>query len=351
MTSLDLLLKRTTEMGASDIHLRSGSFPLIRVHGELQELKDESFNIDAEQDGLLDILTDDQKKLFEERRDLDFAYEIPGVSRYRANFLKHQRGIGAVFRVIPTRIPTLEELDLPQGVADLTEVDKGLIVVTGPTGSGKSTTLAAMIDRINNRRSHHIITIEDPLEFIHESKKCLVTHREVGAHTGSFASALRAALREAPDIILIGEMRDLETISLAITAAETGHLVFGTLHTITAASTIDRIIDVFPSDQQRQIRTMLSEALRGVVAQQLLHKAAGKGRIAAIEIMVTTSAISNLIREAKTHQIFSVIQTGKREGMQTMDQSIMELLKQRKVTFEEAFRWAIDKETFQRYRG
>ncbi|MBI4640982.1 MAG: type IV pilus twitching motility protein PilT [Candidatus Tectomicrobia bacterium] len=351
MKSLNLLLKRATEMGASDIHLRSGSFPLIRIHGELQELKDESFNIDADQDELLDILTEDQKKLFEERSDLDFAYEISEIGRYRANFLKHHHGMGAVFRVIPTRIPTLEELDLPQGVADLTEVDKGLIVVTGPTGSGKSTTLAAMIDRINSRRNHHIITIEDPLEFIHQSKKCLVTHREVGAHTGSFASALRAALREDPDIILIGEMRDLETISLAITAAETGHLVFGTLHTITAASTVDRIIDVFPSDQQRQIRTMLSEAIRGVVAQQLLNKADGKGRTAAIEIMASTSAISNLIREGKTHQIFSVIQTGKREGMQTMDQSIMELLKQRKITFEEAYRRAIDKETFKRYRG
>ena len=348
MAQIDTLLQLALEQGASDLHLRAGVPPLIRVHGRLQPLPGHT-STDSLGTLLLEILTESQQQRFEERNDLDFGYEIPGVARFRANFLRQRNGLGAVFRVIPTRISTLEELGLPKAVFQLARLEQGLVLVTGPTGSGKSTTLAAMIDYINQESDKHIVTIEDPLEFIHPSKHCLVTQREVGAHTDSFAAALRSVLREDPDIILIGELRDLETISLAITAAETGHLVFATLHTRTAASTVDRLIDVFPPTQQGQIRTMLAETLKGVIAQQLLVRADGQGRVAAVEILIGTPALSNLIREGKTYQISSIIQTGRREGMQTMDQAILEFLRAKHITPQEAYRRAIDKETYQQY--
>jgi twitching motility protein PilT len=320
----------------------------MRLHGRLQPLP-ETDGQDGYEAALLAILTDNQRQIFEARSDLDFAYEIPHVGRFRVNLLRQHKGVGAVFRLLPSRLYTLEELGLPQVVYALVRLEQGLVLVTGPTGSGKSTTLAALIDHINQESDKHIVTIEDPLEFIHPNKKSLVTQREVGAHTLSFAAALRAVLREDPDIILLGELRDLETISLAITAAEIGHLVFGTLHTRTAASTVDRLIDVFPPEQQSQTRIMLAETLKGVIAQQLLVRADGHGRVVAVEILVGTTALANLIRESKTHQIPSLIQTGRREGMQTMDQAILELLRSKQITPQEAYRKAVDKETYRRY--
>jgi twitching motility protein PilT len=280
--------------------------------------------------------------------DLDFAYEIPGAARFRGNFFNQHRGPAAVFRIIPSRVLTADELGLPEPIRKFTELNKGLVLVTGPTGSGKSTTLAAMIDLINQTRPEHILTIEDPIEFVHQNQRALVNQREVGPHTRSFATALKAALREDPDVILIGEMRDRETISLALTAAETGHLVFGTLHTNSAHKTVDRIIDTFPGELQHQVRAMLSESLRGVVAQQLLRKKGGKGRVAAHEILVGTPAVANLIREAKTFQIPSSIQTGKRDGMILMDQSIMNLMMAGTVDADEAYGKALDKAAFQK---
>ena len=345
---IETLLQVAVKHHASDLHLRAGMPPLIRVHGRLRPLPENDGTAnDAE--ALLNILTEAQRQHFEQRHDLDFAYELPGVGRFRANFLQQRQGIGAVFRVIPNRIPSLEELALPQAVSTLVRLEQGLVLVTGPTGSGKSTTLAALIDHINQEYDKHIVTIEDPLEFIHPNKTSLVTQREVGTHTSSFAAALRAALREDPDIILIGELRDLETIALAMTAAETGHVVFGTLHTRTAASTVDRLIDVFPPDQQSQIRLMLAETLKGVIAQQLLVCADRQGRIAAVEMLMGTTALSTLIREGKTYQIPSIIQTSRREGMQTMDQAILELLRAKRITPQEAYRKAIDKETYRQY--
>jgi twitching motility protein PilT len=320
----------------------------MRLHGRLQPLPEVNGH-DGCEAAVLAILTDSQRQIFEARSDLDFAYEIPQVGRFRVNLLRQHKGVGAVFRLLPSRLYTLEELGLPQVVYALVHLEQGLVLVTGPTGSGKSTTLAAIIDHINQESDKHIVTIEDPLEFIHPNKKSLVTQREVGAHTLSFAAALRAVLREDPDIILLGELRDLETISLAITAAEIGHLVFGTLHTRTAASTVDRLIDVFPPEQQSQIRTMLADTLKGVIAQQLLVRADGHGRVVAVEILVGTTALANLIRESKTHQIPSLIQTGRREGMQTMDQAILELLRSKQITPQEAYRKAVDKETYRRY--
>jgi len=348
VAQIDALLQRALECGASDLHLRAGMCPLIRLHGRLQRLPGLD-SPDGYETALLAMLTESQRQAFATRNDLDFAYEIPGVARCRVNLLRQHQGVGAVFRLLPSHIRGLEELGLPQVVYSLARLEQGLVLVTGPTGSGKSTTLAAMIDYINQEHDKHIVTIEDPLEFIHRSKKSLVTQREVGAHTLSFAAALRAVLREDPDIILLGELRDLETISLAITAAETGHLVFGTLHTRTAASTVDRLIDVFPPDQQGQIRTMLAETLKGVIAQQLLIRADGQGRLVAVEILVGTTALANLVREGKTYQIPSLIQTGRREGMQTMDQAILEHLRSKQITPQEAYRKAIDKDTYRQY--
>ena len=349
MAKIDTLFRMMQEQGASDLHLSTGNPPIFRLHGDIVRLNYKPLTHEELTVILFEILTEQQKALFNEKNDLDFAYQIPGVARFRANYLMQHRGIGAVFRIIPSKILSADDLGLPEGVRKMTQFKKGLVLVTGPTGSGKSTTLAAMIDLINSTRQEHILTLEDPLEFIHENKMALINQRQIGEHTESFASALRAALREDPDIILVGEMRDLTTISLAMSAAETGHLVFGTLHTNTAAKTIDRVIDVFPTDQQEQVRAMLSESLKGVGCQQLLKTADGKGRAPAFEIMLGTPAVGNLIREAKTFQIPSIIQTAKREGMQLMDQHLLDLLKSKRVNPEEAYRCAIDKKQFEQY--
>jgi twitching motility protein PilT len=351
MPKIDQFLSLLVQHGGSDLHLSCGGPPVLRVHGHLQRV---AFRDLAEADlNLLlgEIITQAQMERWQATHDLDFAYEIPGVARFRGNFFRQHRGPGAVFRIIPSKIPSAEEIGLPDVIRRFTDLNKGLVLVTGPTGSGKSTTLAAMIDLINQTRPEHILTIEDPIEFVHPNKKALVNQREVGPHTESFAAALKAALREDPDVILVGEMRDRETIALALTAAETGHLVFGTLHTNSAHKTVDRIIDTFPGDLQHQVRAMLSESLRGVVAQQLLRKKGGKGRVAAHEIMVGTAAVSNLIREGKTYQIPSIIQTGKKDGMVQMDQSILSLLMAGTVEGKEAYAKALDKSLFQQYAG
>jgi twitching motility protein PilT len=349
MARIDALFNMMKEQGASDLHLSTGNPPIFRQHGDMVRLNFKALGHDELKTILFEILSDKQKAHFNETKDIDFAYEVPGLARFRGNIMMQYRGIAAVFRIIPSKILSADELELPDGVRRMTNFKKGMVLVTGPTGSGKSTTLAAMIDLINSTRKEHILTFEDPLEFIHENKLSLLNQRQIGEHTESFTSALRAALREDPDVILVGEMRDLTTIQLAMTAAETGHLVFGTLHTSTAAKTIDRIIDVFPTDQQEQVRAMLSESLKGVVCQQLLKTAEGKGRVAAFEILLGTPAIGNLIREGKTFQIPSIIQTAKKDGMQLMDQHLLDLLKTKKVNPEEAYRCAVDKKQFEQY--
>ncbi|MBT4898161.1 MAG: type IV pilus twitching motility protein PilT, partial [Nitrospina sp.] len=295
---------------------------------------------------LYEIAPENKIKVFEETGDVDFAYEIPNLARYRANYFQQKWGVGAVFREIPSTILTAEQLGLPKVITKLSMLHKGMVLVTGPTGSGKSTTLAAMMDYVNRNKKSHIITVEDPVEFVHKSQSCIVNHREVGVHTKGFKSALRGALREDPDIILVGEMRDLETIELALEAASTGHLVFGTLHTQSAAKTVDRIIDVFPAHQQSQIRTTLSESLKGVIAQNLFKRIDKKGRMAVLEVLVVTPAVSNLIREGKTFQIPSAIQTGKKYGMQSLDDAILVALEAKKVSPEDAYDKAIVKERF-----
>ena len=347
MAKIDALFKMMQQQGASDLHISTGTPPILRLHGEMVRVKSPDLTHEQAQTLLFEILDEEQVQQFEKTRDLDFAYAIPGVARFRGNILDTHRGIAGVFRLIPSEILTSEQLNLPEGVLKMTRFNKGLVLVTGPTGSGKSTTLAAMIDLINRTRKEHILTLEDPLEFVHENKLSLVNQRQIGTHSESFASALKAALREDPDIILVGEMRDLETIQLAMSAAETGHLVFGTLHTNSAPKTVDRIIDVFPKDAQEQVRAMLSESLKGVVCQQLLRTADGKGRIAALEIMLGNAAIGNLIREGKTFQLPSIIQTAKGEGMQLMDAHLMELLNSQIITAEEAHRCAVDKRIFE----
>ncbi|MBC7962794.1 MAG: type IV pilus twitching motility protein PilT [Steroidobacteraceae bacterium] len=349
MARIDALFNMMKEQGASDLHLSSGNPPIFRLRGEMVRLNFKTLSHDEIKAILFEILNEKQKIQFEETKDLDFAYEVPGLARFRGNVMMQYRGIAAVFRIIPATILSADELGLPEGVRRMTNFKKGLVLITGPTGSGKSTTLAGMIDLINSTRQEHILTFEDPLEFIHQNKMSLMNQRQIGEHTESFASALKAALREDPDVILVGEMRDLITIQLAMSAAETGHLVFGTLHTSTAAKTVDRIIDVFPTDQQEQVRAMLSESLKGVVCQQLLKTADGKGRVAALEIMLGTPAIGNLIREGKTFQIPSIMQTAKKDGMQLMDQHLLDLLKTKKVNPEEAYRCATDKKQFEQY--
>jgi twitching motility protein PilT len=351
MPKIDQFLNLLIQHSGSDLHLSCGGPPQLRVHGHLQRVQFRDLT-EADLNTLVsEIITPAQLARYQATHDLDFAYEIPGTARFRGNFFRQHRGPGAVFRIIPSRIPSADEIGLPDAIRRFTDLNKGLVLVTGPTGSGKSTTLAAMVDLINGTRPEHILTIEDPIEFVHQNKKALVNQREVGPHTESFAAALKAALREDPDVILVGEMRDRETIALALTAAETGHLVFGTLHTNSAHKTVDRIIDTFPGDLQQQVRAMLAESLRGVVAQQLLRTKGGKGRVAAHEIMVGTAAVSNLIREAKTYQIPSIIQTGKRDGMIQMDQSILALLMAGKVEGSEAYTKALDKSLFQQYAG
>jgi twitching motility protein PilT len=327
MAQLDELFKMMISQDASDLHLASGAPPYLRLHGEMEKLEMPELTSEQIQALVFEIISDKHKKMFIENWELDCSYSAEGVGRFRCNIFMQRKGMGAVFRVIPEKIKTVEELGLPQALLDLVNVPKGLICVTGPTGSGKSTTLATLINHINLTQQAHILTVEDPIEFVHPNIKSLVNQREVGGHTKSFANALKAALREDPDIILVGEMRDLETIQLALTAAETGHLVFGTLHTNNAHKTVDRIIDVFPETRQAQIRVMLSESLRGVIAQSLLPRADKPGRVAAIEVMVNTKATGNLIREGKTFQIPSAMQTGRRDGMITYESAIEDLLK------------------------
>jgi twitching motility protein PilT len=322
---------------------------LLRIRGEVERVKYKAFGNEELRVLLYEITPEDKIKAFEETGDIDFAYEIPGVARYRGNFFRQLNGVGAVFRLIPNPVLTVEQLGLPQVVTELAMLQKGLVLVTGPTGSGKSTTLGAIIDYVNRQRKDHIITVEDPIEFVHRSQGCLVNHREVGRHTRSFASALRAALREDPDIILVGEMRDLETIQLAIEAAATGHLVFGTLHTPSATKTVDRIIDVFPAHQQAQIRSTLADSLKAVVAQMLFKRVDCKGRCAALEVLICTPACANLIRESKTFQIPSAIQTGRKYGMQSLDSAIEELLRKGWISPEEAYRKCFDKSKFVPY--
>jgi twitching motility protein PilT len=344
---MDKLFYKMAEAGASDLHMSVSMPPMIRKDGKMQILEDgQTLTPESVKELLTSIMPGKNQQEFEERRDSDFAYEIKDLARFRANIFMDRKGMGGVFRIIPSKILTAEQLGLSPAILNLCGLSKGLVVVTGPTGSGKSTTLCAMIDYINDNRDEHIITIEDPIEFTHENKKCLVNQREVHNHTDSFKDALRAALREDPDILLVGEMRDLETISIAIETAETGHLVFGTLHTTTAASTIDRIIDQFPPDRQQQIRVMLSESLKGVIAQTLLPKKGG-GRVAALEILIVTPAISNLIREGKTFQIPSAMQTGKNHGMVMLNDALFELVKKGLVEPRDAYIKAVDKTNFE----
>ncbi|OLC90870.1 MAG: twitching motility protein PilT [Deltaproteobacteria bacterium 13_1_40CM_3_71_4] len=326
MLTMQDLLREAADKGASDLHLSAGEPPLLRVHGDLVRIDHPAVTPEQVTELVNSIMSDAQRATFEAEHEVDFACELEGKGRFRVNVFVHSRGPGAVLRTIPTKIPALDTLHMPPVLKELCTRERGLVLVTGPTGSGKSTTLAAMVDVINQTWDAHILTIEDPIEFVHPPKRCLVNQREVGPHTNSFSNALRSALREDPDVILIGEMRDLETISLALTAAETGHLVFGTLHTSSAPKTIDRIIDVFPAGQQGQIRTMLSESLEAVVAQTLLKKKGG-GRVAACEVLIGTPAVRNLIREGKLHQITSMMQTGQRLGMQTLDMGLADLVK------------------------
>ena len=349
MAKIDAFFKLMNDQGASDLHLISGSQPIMRVHGDMERVKYKVMENDELKAILYEICPENKIKVFEETGDIDFGYEVPNLARYRCNYFQQKWGIGSVFREIPSEILTAEQLGLPTVLNKLAMLHKGMVLVTGPTGSGKSTTLAAMIDYVNRNKRSHILTVEDPIEFVHKSKGCVVNHREVGLHTQSFKAALRGALREDPDIILVGEMRDLETIELALEAASTGHLVFGTLHTQSAAKTVDRIIDVFPANQQAQIRTTLSESLKGVIAQNLFKRIDKKGRIAVLEILVVTPATSNLIREGKTFQIPSVIQTGKKYGMQSLDDAILEAMQAKKISPEDAYDKSVVKERFVQY--
>ncbi|MEE4264118.1 MAG: type IV pilus twitching motility protein PilT [Desulfobacteraceae bacterium] len=346
MAKIDAFFKLMNEQGASDLHLTSGLPPALRIRGEIERIKYKVLEDDDLRGMLYEIAPEQKIKQFEETGDIDFGYEIPGLARYRANFFMQKNGVGAVFREIPSAIMTADQLGLPEVVSKLATLPRGLVLVTGPTGSGKSTTLAAVVDVANRARKDHIITVEDPIEFVHQSQGCIVNHREVGVHTNSFSTALRGALREDPDIILVGEMRDLETISLAVEAASTGHLVFSTLHTSSAYKTVDRVIEVFPSSEQPLIRSTLSDGLRAVIAQVLFKRIDRKGRVVALEILIANPAVRNLIREGKTHQIPSMIQTGKKYGMILLDDSIMNLYTKGMISAEEAYAKANDKGRF-----
>jgi twitching motility protein PilT len=349
MARIDAFFKLVNEQKASDLHLVSGQQPVLRVRGDLERIKYKVLDDDELRSMLYEITPEDKIKVFEETGDLDFAYEIPGMARYRANYFRQKNGIAAVFREIPSEILSVEQLGLPPVISRLAMLPRGLVLVTGPTGSGKSTTLAAVVDEANRKRKDHIITVEDPIEFVHTSKNCVVNHREVGTHTRSFSAALRAALREDPDIILVGEMRDLETIRLAIEAAATGHLVFSTLHTTSAAKTVDRVIEVFPTGEQPQIRSTLADGLRAVVSQALFKRIDIKARCAIQEILIATHAVRAMIREAKTHQIPSAMQTGKKYGMQTLDDGIAARLHAGQISPDEAYMKCVDKEKFKPY--
>ncbi len=349
MAQIDAFFKLMNDEGASDLHMIAGQQPVLRVRGDIERVKFKTMDNESLKSMLYEICPEDKIKVFEETGDMDFGYEIPGLARYRCNFFEQKYGIGAVFREIPSDILSCDQLGLPKVIPKLASLPKGLVLVTGPTGSGKSTTLAAIIDEANRTRSDHILTIEDPIEFVHKSNKCIINHREVGTHTKSFTAALRGALREDPDIILVGELRDLETISLAMEASMTGHLVFGTLHTMNAMKTVDRVVEIFPANQQGQVRSTLADALKAVVSQALFKRIDIKGRVAALEILICTPAVRNLIREAKTYQIPSVMQTGKKYGMQTVDDAIMELLEKKKISAEDAYINCIEKQKFVKF--
>ena len=349
MAKIDAFFKLMHEQGASDLHLVSGLPPALRIRGDMERIKYKVLENDELKAMLYEIAPEAKIKQFEETGDIDFGYEIPGVARYRSNFFMQKNGCGAVFRQIPEEIMTAEQLGLPEVISKLASLPRGLVLVTGPTGSGKSTTLAAIVDVANRTRKDHIITVEDPIEFVHQSQGCIVNHREVGIHTKSFSAALRGALREDPDIILVGEMRDLETISLAIEAASTGHLVFGTLHTMSAPKTIDRIIEVFPATEQAQIRSTLSDGIRAVISQVLFKRIDKKALCVALEILIATPAARNLIREGKTHQIPSVIQTGKKYGMILLDDAIMELYEKGWISADDAYLKSNDKGRFRNF--
>ena len=342
------LLAFSVENNASDLHLSTGTPPLIRVDGDVRKLNIPAFDAKDVNALVYDIMNDRQRKEYEENMEVDFSFEVPNLARFRVNAFNQNRGPSAVFRTIPSKVLSLDDLGCPDIFRQISEKPRGLVLVTGPTGSGKSTTLAAMVDYINNSKHDHILTIEDPIEFVHENKMCLINQREVHRDTLSFSAALRSALREDPDVILVGEMRDLETIRLAMTAAETGHLVFGTLHTTSAPKTIDRIIDVFPAEEKSMVRSMLSESLQAVISQTLVKKVGG-GRVAAHEIMIGVPAIRNLIREAKVAQMYSAIQTGMQHGMQTMDQCLQNLVNRGMITKQDAMEKASDKTQFQSY--
>lgn len=346
MAQIDAYFMAMMEYKASDLHLSTSNPPILRINGEMERMDAPPLENDGLKAMLYEIAPEQKIKQFEETGDVDFGYEIPGQARFRANFFNQKYGVAAVFRQIPSKVLTAEQLGLPLVCRKFAMLTKGMVLVTGPTGSGKSTTLAGIIDHANITRRDHIITVEDPIEFVHRSQQCLINHREVGLHTRSFAAALRGALRQDPDIILVGEMRDLETIELAMTAAATGHLVFGTLHTQSAAKTIDRVIDVFPATQQNQVRTTLSEALKGVIAQNLFRRIDKPGRVAALEILVVNTAIANLIREGKTHQIPGMLQIGKKQGNQPLDDAVMDLLNKGIIDPQEAYTKCIDKKKF-----
>lgn len=339
------LLAFSVKNKASDLHLSAGLPPMIRVHGDVRKINVPSMDHTQVHDMVYDIMNDGQRKVYEETLECDFSFEIPNLARFRVNAFNHNRGSGAVFRTIPSKILTLEQLNCPPIFKEIANTPRGIVLVTGPTGSGKSTTLAAMVDYINENEMGHILTVEDPIEFVHTSKKCLINQREVGPHTLSFQNALRSALREDPDVILVGEMRDLETIRLALSAAETGHLVFGTLHTSSAAKTVDRIVDVFPAAEKEMVRSMLSESLRAVISQTLCKTKDEQGRVAAHEIMIGTPAIRNLIRENKVAQMYSAIQTGQNIGMQTLDQNLQDLVRRNVISANEARGKAANKES------
>jgi twitching motility protein PilT len=346
MAKIDAFFKLMHEQGASDLHLVAGQPPALRIRGEIERVKFKVLTSDDLRAMLYEITPEHKIKTFEETGDMDFGYEIPGLARYRANYFMHKNGVGAVFREIPNTIATAEQLGLPSVVSKLAMLPRGLVLVTGPTGSGKSTTLAAVIDVANRSRKDHIITIEDPIEFVHQSQSCIINQREIGIHTKSFSASLRGALREDPDIILVGEMRDLETISLAVEAATTGHLVFSTLHTSSATKTVDRVVEVFPAQEQGLIRSTLADGLRAVISQVLFKRMDKLGRIVALEIMIATPGVRNLIREAKSHQIPSMIQTGKKYGMTLLDDSIMDLFKRGIISAEDAYAKSNDKARF-----
>lgn len=346
MAKIDAFFKLMNDQGASDLHLVAGQQPALRIRGEIERIKYKPLQNDELRSMVYEIAPEDKIKVFEETGDVDFGYEIPGLARYRANFFMQRNGVGAVFRQIPNNIMGCEQLGLPPVISKLASLPRGLVIVTGPTGSGKSTTLAAIIDQANRTRKDHIITVEDPIEFVHESQGCIVNQREIGVHTRNFGAALRGALREDPDIILVGEMRDLETMSLAIEAASTGHLVFATLHTSSAMKTVDRIVEIFPAAQQAQVRSGLADSIRAVIAQVLFKRIDRKGRCPALEILIATPAVRNLIRESKTHQLPSSMQTGKKYGMILLDDAIMNLYEKGWISAEDAYNKSNDKQRF-----